>query len=195
MKEFMFFNKERFEREMNKSFFKTNYERYLMDFIDDSTDFQSTFLPISEDSDKIFLGREYPFKVIKSETIKQFTYSSFPLIMISSKILKSDKKKIIGNVLVEEGESSLFVGNEKIEGIYSSIKINFNYKLKLNNFELNPGISEYFFILNEGYSNFKLRKDYEFILNIPFIRNFSSNKKEINLEDKLPSPDSLFGNY
>lgn len=198
----MFFDVGRFEKEMNNSLFGVDYEKELARVnseFGDGTQFTLDDIKMIDESfgntDRLFLGREIKFRPHDSGVFKADIDLIYPLMLSSSGFFGGEKTERIGRVFVEEGETPMYSSKEGLNGLYGLIQVQFYKPLSLGNeVDINPGGLDYVIVSGDGGSidNY-VRQDYEFKLNLPILRNFRTNRRKVDLGDKLPSPQAIFG--
>jgi len=200
MVDFMFFNRERFEREMNKSLFDADYEKELVRLREEFGDsFTLEDVKIIEGvfggTYRLSLGNEIKFRPYDSDVSRPYIDLIYPLMLSYQGIFGNENNKLVGKVFVEEGETPVVSSEEGFNGLYGLVGVQFYKSLSLENgFEINPGGSDYSLVSRDGCGiDFLGRQDYEFKLNVPGLREFDFNRRKVDLSDKLPSPQSMFG--
>ena len=96
------------------------------------------------------------------------------------------REKPIGKIEVEKGGFNF--GDEAGDNGYEVIRVRFNKQVELKDGKvIHPGLVEYRRECSDGVQYHDLfRRDYEFRLNVPFLRRLPGMKRRVDLTAMLP---------
>ncbi len=126
---------------------------------------------------------------IDSREVVPFSWSSFyhsGFVATVASVVGLPREKPIGRIEVEKGGFNL--GDEAGDNGYEEIRVRFNKQVELKDGKvIHPGLVEYRRECSDGVQYYDLfRRDYEFRLNVPFLRRLPGMKRQVDLTVMLP---------